>query len=438
MSLYPRGAFHSHWFNLCNALAFQIILGAPVIVFAKSLGASSTVLGVIAAFTPILTVMQLPAARFLDRTSYRQFVLRGWGLRTIFIFAVAVIPLLGFVDPVGQLALLLGALFLFNLLRGISSAGWMPWIAAIIDEPVRGRFLARDQLFTYVGSLLSLVLSAWIMHGHVDAWEYAAVFFLSALGGTASLFFIQRIPDAPAGEAQRRSAHPVPWRAMLGYAPFRRLLGFTLLFMVVQGSLGVFTIEYLREFQRFDADLVILLSAVAFVGPILSLMLTASVIDHVGSKPILRVALIGYAAVLLGWTLIAGGVLPGTVPIIAALNFFSGLAAANFSVANTRMAMATMPEMGRNHFFALFTVITSLGLGAAPVMWGVTLDALGSYELATDWFAWRRHSIYFAVLLLIDLVAIFAVSWLVETKPTPPAGNVVAGRLGRLSRIWMR
>ena len=76
-SPYPRGAFHSHWFNLFNAIAFQVMMGAPIVLFAKSLGASSTVLGIIAAFTPLMTVMQLPAARFLDRYSYRQFVLSG-------------------------------------------------------------------------------------------------------------------------------------------------------------------------------------------------------------------------------------------------------------------------------------------------------------------------------------------------------------------------
>jgi MFS family permease len=438
---YPRGAFNSHWFNLFNAIAFQVMMGAPIVLFGKSLGASSTVIGIIAAFTPLMTVMQLPAARFLDRYSYRQFVLSGWGLRTVFIYLVAVIPLLGFLDNTSRLALLLAALFIFNLLRGISSAGWMPWIAAIIPEPVRGRFLARDQLFTYAGSLLSLVACAWVMRGRVDPWEFSVVFLISAVGGSASLWFIKRIPDAPTGEAMTRSAHPVPWLAMLRHSPFLRLLGFNLLFMLVIGSLSVFTVEFLREFQHFEADMILMLSGVAFVGPILSLMITARVIDGVGSKPVLRVALAIFALVLIGWLLIAGGVWPCTVPIVTALNFFTGLAAANFNVANTRIAMATMPEMGRNHFFALFTVITSLGLGAAPVMWGVTLDAIGGYEMATGWgeFAWRRHSIYFAVLLLADVAAFAAVTWLVEAASTPRGdGNVIAGRLRRLSRIWMR
>ena len=51
-SVYPRGSFNAHWFSLFNAVSFQVMMGAPIIVYAKSLGASSTVLGIIAAFTP--------------------------------------------------------------------------------------------------------------------------------------------------------------------------------------------------------------------------------------------------------------------------------------------------------------------------------------------------------------------------------------------------
>ena len=436
-SRYPKGAFNSHLFNLFNAIAFQVMMGAPIVLYAKSLGASSTVLGIIAAFTPLMTVMQLPAATFLDRYSYKQFVLSGWGLRTVFIFLIALIPLAGFMDSTTKLAALLAALFIFNLLRGISSAGWMPWIAALIDEPVRGRFLARDQFFTYVGSLVSLLACSTVVHGRVEPWQFSVVFLISALGGSASLWFIKRIPDAPSTESTALSAQSVPCLVMLGHAPYLRLLAFNLLFMVVVGSLSVFTVEYLREFPKFSDGLVLMLSAAAFVGPILSLLLTAGIIDVVGSKPILRASLAGFVVVLAGWLLIAGGVVPCTVPMVAALNFLTGLCAANFNVANLRITMATIPEMGRNHFFALFTVITSLGLGAAPVMWGVTLDAIGSYEFATGWFVWRRHGIYFAVLLLINLVALVAVSSLREGGEARE-GNVVTGRLRRLSRIWMR
>ena len=164
-SVYPRGSFNAHWFSLFNAVSFQIMMGAPIIVYAKSLGASSTVLGIIAAFTPLMTVFQLPAAQHLERYGYRQFVLAGWGARSVLIFVAAAIPLVEIFDNATKLAALLTLLFFYNLLRGISSAALMPWFAHLIPEHVRGRFLSVDQLFMYAGCLVSLLVSALVMAG---------------------------------------------------------------------------------------------------------------------------------------------------------------------------------------------------------------------------------------------------------------------------------
>jgi hypothetical protein len=138
-----RGSFNLHWFSLFNAISFQIMMGAPIIVYAKSLGASSTTLGIIAAFTPLMTVFQLPAAQHLHRFGYRQFVLMGWGMRNVLVFLVAVIPLARFLDDTSKLAALLALLFF-----------WLPWTVQLIPEEVRGRFLSVDQVFMYFGCLL--------------------------------------------------------------------------------------------------------------------------------------------------------------------------------------------------------------------------------------------------------------------------------------------
>jgi MFS family permease len=434
---YPKGSFNAHWFSLCNALSFQIILGAPIILYAKSIGASSTVLGIIASFTPLMTVFQLPAAQFLSRFGYKQFVLMGWSLRTIFIFVLAVVPLAVFLDSTTKLAVILASLFVFNLLRGISSAAWMPWIATLIPEEIRGRFLSLDQIFMHLGSLLALVASAIVMTGQVEAWEYALVFFLSAIGATLSLGFIRRIPDVEASETVRKSSEPVPWGKILAYPPFRELLKFNVLFMAVIGSMGVFTVEYLREFPHFDVALVLYLSGISFIGALVSLPFVGRLVDEAGSKPVMTGALILFGAVILGWFLVAAGVLPCSLWVIGTLNFFAGVAGSNFNLANVRIIMATMPEMGRNHFFALFTVITSLGLGGAPIVWGVSLDFIGTYEAVTGAFHWRRHSIYFLALFVLNLIALTLIRRLHETRGDEPPSLVYA-RLRRAGKLWHR
>src|SRR5688500_11573862 len=98
-----------------------------MILYAKSLGASATVLGIIAGMWPLLVIFQIPAAQHISRVGYKRFVYAGWGVRVCFIFAMALVPLAGkFLSAMNQLALLLVLLFGFNLSRGISSAGWLP------------------------------------------------------------------------------------------------------------------------------------------------------------------------------------------------------------------------------------------------------------------------------------------------------------------------
>jgi len=436
-SPYPRGSFNAHWFSLFNAVSFQIILGPPIIIFAKSIGASSTVLGILASFTPLMTVFQLPAAQFLGRYGYKQFVLMGWSLRTVFIFLVTLVPLLAFLDSTAKLALLLAALFFFNLLRGISSAAWMPWIATLIPEENRGRFLSLDQIFMHAGSLLALVSSAMVMSGRVEPWEFTIVFLLSAAGATMSLVFIRKIPEGAAPESIRKSSEPVPWRAILAFPPFRKLLIFNVIFMAVIGSLGIFTVEYLREFPKFDVSLVLYLSSISFIGALGSLPFVGRLVDDIGSKPVMAGSLGLFGAVIIGWFLIAAGILPCSMWTVGTLNFLSGVAGANFNLANVRIVMATMPEIGRNHFFALFTVITSLGLGAAPVMWGVSLDFIGSYEVVTGALHWRRHSIYFAALFVLNIVAISLIRRLHEARGAE-SPTLIYARLRRAGKLWHR
>jgi hypothetical protein len=81
--------------------------------------------------------------------------------------------------------------------------------------------------------------------------------------------------------------------------------------------------------------------------------------------------------------------------------------------------MDTMPELGRNHFFSLFTVFTSLSLGLAPIFWGVFLDALAKHEFALGFFQVNRFSTYFVLLVLITIVTLFLTMPLVEKKGKP-------------------
>jgi hypothetical protein len=76
--------------------------------------------------------------------------------------------------------------------------------------------------------------------------------------------------------------------------------------------------------------------------------------------------------------------------------------------------MEVVPSEGRNHYFAVTTVITSFAMGIVPVLWGRALDSLGALDFVEGPFHLRRHSIYFLGICLLSFVTLFSARILIE------------------------
>src|SRR5436305_1172317 len=196
---FPPGLANAFIFATFNALSFQIVLGSPMVLYAKSLEASATVLGIIAGMMPLLVIFQIPAAAHIARVGYKRFFYAGWGTRVMFIFGMALVPLSGgFLGNVTQLALILSLLFGFNLSRGISSAAWLPWITTLVPIEIRGKYLAREATCVQTASCVAMMLSALCLGHQSRAWQFAALFGLIGIAGQISigLFLEPRIVTA--------------------------------------------------------------------------------------------------------------------------------------------------------------------------------------------------------------------------------------------------
>jgi MFS family permease len=435
---FPDGLHHAYWFAAFNALSFQVVLGSPMVLFAKSLGASATILGLVAGMMPLLVIFQIPAASHINRIGFKRFVYAGWGTRVMFIFAIAVVPLLQhFLDAGNQLALLLGLLFCFNLSRGISSCAWLPWITALVPESLRGRYLARDAAVQNIASFGAFLLAAGVLAGETQAWQFAALFGFSAVMGAISLGFLKRIPDATA-PAEATGAGQVPWLSMLRHPPFARLVAAIVAWAFAYGGLPAFTAAFLKARAGLPDGHIMLVSSVAYLGGLLSLWLLGSRLDRLGSKPVLKAAMLGWLGVLGGWALLAGGALPATFSAVLPLQFLLGLLAAVTNMSATRLAMLVVPVMGRNHFFALYSVIGSVALGLAPIAWGVLIDAVGSRSWNWLGLEWNRYTLFFGAVALAFLITLRLV-WRLEEPRAASMETLLREMLGpRPLRVWLR
>ena len=410
-----------------------------MVLYAKSLGASATALGILVGMMPLLVIFQIPAAAYVPRVGYKRFVYGGWGARVAVIFAMALVPMTSsFLNAPSQLALILALSFFFNLSRGISSCAWLPWITALIPSTLRGRYLAGDAACMNAASCLTFLIAGVLLGNHPTSWRFAAIFTFSALAGFVSLKFLKRIPDAPvAADPAATSPQPVPWLELASYPPFRKLLRMNIAWSFAAGGQVAFTAAYLRGMGGLPEGTILIISSIYFVGGLLSLTIGHQ-LDRFGSKPALTTSAILWILIALTWTFIAGGVLPLNMNLVVALQFLMGFAMSTFNMSNVRLAMVTSPAMGRTHFFALFSVVANFTLGLAPVLWGLVIDSFGALNFIWHQFAWNRYSIFYSGCILL-----FAITLILMRRLEEPAAARVEALIREIlvtspQRFWAR
>lgn len=426
-----------------NALSFQVVLASPMILYAKSLEASATVLGIIAGMMPLLVIFQIPAANYVDRVGYRRFVFAGWGLRVSLIFIMALVPVTGtFLDANTRLILMLTLLFGFNLSRGISTAAWLPWISLLVPEAVRGKYLARDAAYVNLASFVSFLLSALCLGQTAQPWRFAVLFAFSAAMGVVSLAFLKRIPDAAPPKPIQGSKGPVPWGEMLRFRPFRRLLRTVVAWSIAYGGMQAFTVAFLRTEVSLSPGVILLITSVSYLGGLGSLWFLGSRLDWFGSKPVIGFSFAVWLLILVGWLFIAGGVITPGLGVLMGLHVLMGLFASLVQMSNTRLVMAIIPVMGRNHFFAIYSVLGSLALGLAPIGWGLLIDAIGGRHATWLGIVWDRYAVFFAAVAGVFCVAMALASRLEEpraaTMETLLRDVLIESPQRILVRLWPR
>ena len=438
---FPPGLNNAFLFATFNALSFQIILGSPMILYAKSLGASATVLGIIAGMLPLLVIFQIPAANYIGRFGYKKFVYAGWGSRVIFIFFIAVIPGIAFLRMETKLALILFLLFIFNLLRGISSCAWLPWISSLVPTSLRGKYLAADQACIGVASCTAFLISALVLGANPRALHFVAIFLISGINGIISLHFLKRIPDVPVPEDVRTSRQLVPWLAMLKHPPFKKLLIMNLGWSAAYGGISAFTVAFLKTQTTMSESTILVVSSVFFLGGVLSLWFGRR-LDTLGSKPVMIFSSLLWLCIIAVWLLLAGKYLRPTPGLILALQFSMGLGASVFNMSNIRLAMVVTPQMGRNHFFALYSVVANLSLGLSPILWGILIDGFVDLNYNLQGFNWNRFTIFFFGTGLMFILTTWLKLKLEEPAAKPVEDLVremfISSPQRMIARVWPR
>lgn len=437
MTALPHYARHLWAFGFMNAVCFTIALGAPMVLCARFLHASESLIGFLLALTPLFTTLQLPAARYVDLWGHQKLMMAGWRTRAFMVLAMVPLPLLVRVLPPSLLLFLFTALaVLFNAIRGFASGSWLPWVKHIIAPSLLGKYFSGESIVANVAALLTLLLSGLILGHNPAGWQYAILLAISGTAGVVSVFPLAKAPPVsvpqPAGKPERL------WtvtKRVWAIKDYRRLVRFAMANAFALGAISGFNVLFLKEIVGISDGRVVLLTTASLLGAMCGAFFLGRYVDRTGSKPVMRVAGWGLF-VFIAFFVIFSGVGPvANFPLLIVVLAFGGVLVNANGVATGRLILNTCPREDLTVAMALSQVAMALAAGIATVAWGFALEWLR----AAEWFGhvsrWPFF-IFYSVILLLVLASQFLLNHVNEAAAIPTDRFVRALLRDWPQRMW--
>lgn len=435
-----------------NALSFTLCLGAPMVLTARYLGAKESWIGVMISLTPFLVIMQLFATNTAERWGYRRLMLSGWTARAFALLAIVPLPLLvGRVPSIVLVVAMFAANFAFNFIRGFASGTWFPWLTQLIPDGKRGLYLGWDNTIINLSALLTLFASAAFLGDNPAGWRYSALYGISIAAAFTSVFFLRRVPHRMPAAAESRSGRSVAQlvevaKDIWSRPSFRRITRYVSLYVFALAAVPGFLVLYLKEELHWGDGKILYLQAASTIGVSVTALWWGRICEQAGSRPLMRLASIGNLLVLLFWVFTslnwdvagrwigaAGATdwrhwLPATAHpdpgmwIAGIVFLLMGLFGAAHGISHMRLIMANCPEDELTVATTVFQVVTSLAMGAGPLLWGVALESLRASAVLGAESPITAFSIFFVCSLGMLLAAQMLLSRVPEPKALPATG----------------
>ncbi len=373
------------YFQGLNSVNFTIALGAPLVLTARYLGAGESAIGILNSIQPLLVMLQLFATNLVYRFGCKRMLLWGWGLRSYMLLLIAPLPLMashGFSTMFLTVALILPVAG-FNAIRGFASGAWFPWIAEVVPEEQRGQYLGKEQSVMNICAFLTLLGCGAFLGSDPPAWRFGALFVFAWAAGMGSVLCLRRAPE-PA-RLSSSAARPPNWsladiwrKALELWAlpGFRRTTRYVLMMTFAFAALPVYLVLFVREELGWPDGAVLKFQSLTMLGVLLTAVYWGSLSDRVGSRPLIRLSGGALLAACAFWAAAGLHLFKPGLWLVGGAYFLFGVFNAAHAIAQMRLVLATIPREDQVIGNTVFQVLVALSGGAAPLIFGVTLDWL--------------------------------------------------------------
>lgn len=372
--------------GIATQLMVSLSTGVFLVAFALELGASNTVIGVLAAIPPMAQLLQLPSVFVVEKIANRRALSFYAALITrSALIAMALLPL--YLDRRTALYAFTAALLIQSCFGALSACSWNSWMRDLVPDDRLGTFFSKRMAYATAVSIpagIGAGLFADWWNGYftgLDVYAYSFIFSLGAVAGVTGIFYFIRIPE-PAMIPDRTKLSELfslPFRDL----NFRRLILFMGSWSFAVNLAAPFFTVYMLKRLELKMSLIILLSVLSQVFNIVFLRIWGPMSDRFSNKSVLRISGPLFMICILAWTFTT---LPEkyilTLPLLVIIHVLMGISTAGVVLGTGNIGLKLAPQGKATAYLASINLVNAVCAGVAPFIGGLSADFFAGRELA--------------------------------------------------------
>lgn len=369
--------------NACTAVTSGVILTA----FALHLGASNTTIGLLAAITFWVQLLQAPGVLMVERlrTRKRIAILASLLSRCALVgmAALAILPNAG----AATLAMLVALQVFFCGIATFGGCAWNAWVRDLAPEQRLGQIFAKRTINATVVALIASLAAAFALDRAPEGstWRplaFGGLYLFGFVMGLLSCRELALTPEPRMPAASERVKLLPLLKAPLKDQNFRRLIMFLASWQfAVNLATPFFTVFFVKQLG-LDITFVVILGVVSQATNVLALRSWGLLSDRFANKSVLAVAaplFILCIAAMVGASQIQEKA--WVMAYLVGLHALMGLATAGVTLSSGNIAMKLSPRGSATAYIAANALISSAAAGLAPVLGGVFADFFAARRL---------------------------------------------------------
>ncbi len=353
-----------------------------LVAFALALGASNSVIGLLAAIPPLAQMLQLPSIYLVERFRNRRMLsVVGSALSRSSILVMALIPL--FLTGAAGLVLLILSVITHAVFNAVSTTAWNSWMRDLIPEERLGRFFSKRLLAQNIIGLVATLSAGFFLEWWTTTMigrelvGYSFTFFLGFVAGMVGVYILSITPEPSMITLESFPKFIDLIKRPMQSQNYRNLMHFSSTWSFAAALVGPFFTVYLLERLGFPISMVTVLLVITQGTSILFYRVWGKLSDRFSNKDVLQVTTPVFMIGVIMWTLTAVPLLSYfTLLVVIIIHALLGFGSAGINLASGNMALKLAPKREATPYLASWSFVNSLAAAVAPLLGGVLADTM--------------------------------------------------------------